>query len=186
MQFQKEPEQPPPSKLPPWRAPQLGWVKANVDPVDLTAACGYKKLIIEADSADVASLFQERHKDLRGNTIASTVRHMLTLTWEVKVCKINRATNVLTRTYYDILTEASQLLLIPHESSNECIVAEYRIWRGTILLVNAWVIHNDPDNWEEPTKYKPERFEGLDSSNTASKQRSSERGEGVVPEKDWP
>ncbi|KAK8691962.1 hypothetical protein V6N13_075448 [Hibiscus sabdariffa] len=85
-----------------------------------------------------------------------------------------------------ILTEASQLLLIPHESSNECIVAEYRIWRGTILLVNAWVIHNDPDNWEEPTKYKPERFEGLDSSNTASKQRSSERGEGVVPEKDWP
>ncbi|KAK8579967.1 hypothetical protein V6N13_143112 [Hibiscus sabdariffa] len=60
-------------------------------------------------------------------------------------------------------------LLIPHESSEECTVGGYRIPRGTMLLVNAWAIHNDPNKWEEPTKYMPERFEGLDSSNTAFK-----------------
>lgn len=60
-------------------------------------------------------------------------------------------------------------LLIPHESSKECRIGGYRIPRGTMLLVNAWAIHNDPNNWEESSTYKPERFEGLDSSNTAFK-----------------
>ncbi|KAK9042544.1 hypothetical protein V6N11_017613 [Hibiscus sabdariffa] len=51
------------------------------------------KVIIETDSADVADLFSSRQEDLRGNTIASTVRQMLNLDWEVKVCKISRVCN---------------------------------------------------------------------------------------------
>ncbi|KAK8982900.1 hypothetical protein V6N11_054885 [Hibiscus sabdariffa] len=51
------------------------------------------KVIIETNSADVADLFSGRQEDLRGNTIASTVRQMLNLDWEVKVCKINRVCN---------------------------------------------------------------------------------------------
>lgn len=58
-------------------------------------------------------------------------------------------------------------LLIPHESSNDCVVGGYRIPRGTMLLVNVWAIHNDPNNWEESTRFKPERFEGLQGSKTA-------------------
>ncbi|KAJ4848864.1 hypothetical protein Tsubulata_036349 [Turnera subulata] len=50
-------------------------------------------------------------------------------------------------------------LLIPHESSKECVVGGFRIPRGTILLVNAWGIQNDPNIWENPTTFRPKRFQ---------------------------
>ncbi|CAK9155393.1 unnamed protein product [Ilex paraguariensis] len=48
------------------------------------------------------------------------------------------------------------LILPTHESSAECTVGGFRVPRGTMLLVNAWAIQNDPNLWEEPTKFKPE------------------------------
>uniref|UniRef100_A0A5B7BVS7 Isoflavone 2'-hydroxylase-like n=1 Tax=Davidia involucrata TaxID=16924 RepID=A0A5B7BVS7_DAVIN len=51
-------------------------------------------------------------------------------------------------------------LLVPHESSSECMVGGFRIPGGTMLLVNMWAIQNDPKLWEEPTEFKPERFQG--------------------------
>ncbi|XP_050214608.1 cytochrome P450 81Q32-like [Mercurialis annua] len=49
--------------------------------------------------------------------------------------------------------------LIPaHESSQECTLGGYKIPRGTMLLVNMFAVHNDPNLWEEPTKFKPERY----------------------------
>ncbi|KAL2489259.1 Cytochrome [Forsythia ovata] len=54
--------------------------------------------------------------------------------------------------------------MVIHESSEDCIVGGYRVSRGTMLLVNFWAIHNDPKIWEDSRIFKPERFQGLEST----------------------
>ncbi|CAN0922452.1 Cytochrome P450 81Q32, partial [Linum grandiflorum] len=48
-------------------------------------------------------------------------------------------------------------LLVPHNSSEDCIIGGYHIPKGTMLMVNAWAIHRDPNVWEDPTIFRPER-----------------------------
>ncbi|XP_036590968.1 steroid 17-alpha-hydroxylase/17,20 lyase [Trichosurus vulpecula] len=49
-------------------------------------------------------------------------------------------------------------LLIPHLACTESSIGEYTIPKGTRIYVNLWSIHHDPTEWDEPEKFKPERF----------------------------
>ena len=49
-------------------------------------------------------------------------------------------------------------LLIPRESMQRCNIEGYVIQPKTLVLVNAWAIGRNPDTWEDPEHYFPERF----------------------------
>ncbi|KAM3357120.1 6,7,8-trihydroxycoumarin synthase [Capsicum galapagoense] len=49
-------------------------------------------------------------------------------------------------------------LLLPRVSMEKSTLEGYEIQRGTIVHVNAWTIARDPEIWENPEEFIPERF----------------------------
>lgn len=47
---------------------------------------------------------------------------------------------------------------IPHETIEDTCISGYHIPAGTTIFFNILKIHRDPAVWEEPCKFKPERF----------------------------
>ncbi|PIA38367.1 hypothetical protein AQUCO_02800215v1, partial [Aquilegia coerulea] len=53
--------------------------------------------------------------------------------------------------------------VVIHESSKDCTVGGFHVPSNTMLLINLWVVHRDPNIWIEPMKFNPERFEGIEN-----------------------
>ncbi|CAN6338749.1 unnamed protein product [Urochloa humidicola] len=47
---------------------------------------------------------------------------------------------------------------VPHEVSQDCIIAGYAIPCGTMVLVDVYSMQRDPSVWEDPERFMPERF----------------------------
>ncbi|KAM3732284.1 hypothetical protein ACB098_11G048400 [Castanea mollissima] len=48
--------------------------------------------------------------------------------------------------------------VIVRESSKRCTIGDYEIPPKTRLLVNVWAIGRDPNHWENPLEFQPDRF----------------------------
>ncbi|KAL5714256.1 hypothetical protein ACHQM5_016242 [Ranunculus cassubicifolius] len=47
---------------------------------------------------------------------------------------------------------------VPHEATQDCIIAGYNVPAGTRVMVNLWNMHRDPRWWSKPLEFHPERF----------------------------
>ncbi|KAK2972209.1 hypothetical protein RJ640_030754 [Escallonia rubra] len=49
-------------------------------------------------------------------------------------------------------------LLVPRESMEKCVLDGYKIPERTRILINTYAIGRDPQSWENPLEYNPDRF----------------------------
>lgn len=49
-------------------------------------------------------------------------------------------------------------LLVPREARQDTEVMGYHIAAGSMVMINTWTIGRDPETWDEPLEFMPERF----------------------------
>ncbi|KAL5673572.1 hypothetical protein ACJX0J_017878, partial [Zea mays] len=49
-------------------------------------------------------------------------------------------------------------LMLPHRASASVKIAGYDIPKGANVVVNVWAVARDPEVWDSPLEFRPERF----------------------------
>ena len=47
---------------------------------------------------------------------------------------------------------------IPHRATEEFTLNDFTIPKGTVIMGNIYAVHRDPDIFENPSEFRPERF----------------------------
>ncbi|KAK8358465.1 hypothetical protein V6Z12_A04G021500 [Gossypium hirsutum] len=55
-------------------------------------------------------------------------------------------------------------LLIPHVPSETTVIGGFTIPKGFTVFINAWIMQRDPELWDDPLRFQPERFFETDIS----------------------
>lgn len=50
------------------------------------------------------------------------------------------------------------VLLAPHLALEDCVVGGFDIPKGTVVFINTWSMGRNPDVWDAPEDFRPERF----------------------------
>ncbi|KAJ0159656.1 O-methylsterigmatocystin oxidoreductase [Colletotrichum tanaceti] len=70
-------------------------------------------------------------------------------------------------------------LAIPHATTQDDIYQGYHIPANTTILMNIWAISHDPDEYEDPDSFRPERFlDGEFGTASGSREEPNETAEG--------
>lgn len=69
--------------------------------------------------------------------------------------------------------------VFPREFQQECTIGGFYVAKGTTLVFNSYAVMRDPDYWEDPHKFKPERF--LASSGSWQEEERREQAMKLLP-----